>query len=222
MIKGPGSRSFRRIAGTIACALVTALIVAPAAWASDAVHRHPLGRAAQRHLHRQRPGLPGPQRRLLEHRVLPERSRPRRLRDVLQHRLRQRHPEFFGPDFANHAGGTNTTGNFTPHTRDAVHAREPVADGIGHRGKPLSGHHRRDRRPLRAEAIRSSTSSPRSTPTSSATTSTRPTSRSRTSAPAPRIAGARSTTPRTASCGDRQRLRRRRAAASAPQRRACT
>ena len=33
-IKGPGSRSFRRIAGTIACALVTALIVAPAAWAS--------------------------------------------------------------------------------------------------------------------------------------------------------------------------------------------
>ena len=41
-------------------------------------------------------------------------------------------PELLGPDFANHAGGTHTS---LPQRRDPVHARQPVVDRVGHRGR---------------------------------------------------------------------------------------
>ena len=146
-IKGPGSRSFRRIAGTIACALVTALIVAPAAWASTPfIDIHSAGPLSDIYIGN----------------------------DL---GCQVRNGGFSSTEFFPNAAGPGDCGTFfntgsdnatsssrdrTSRTtraartrpaisrrhRDAVDSREPDADGIGHCGKSLSGHHRRDRSPF--------------------------------------------------------------------------
>ena len=66
----------------------------------------------------------------------PNASGSGRLRDVPQHRHRRQHRESScGPDFANHAGGTNTTGKFSTDRETPV---TPVSQSLTGSGTAAS------------------------------------------------------------------------------------
>ena len=149
---------------------------------AHAVRRHPLGRAAQRHLHRERPRLPGPQRRLLEHRVSSRTPpAPATAGRSCSSTATTTPSELFGPDFANHAGGTHTTAF---HRGTEMPFTPPCSQTLTGSGTAASPYQVTTTVTLRPTGnVPVVFSSPRSTATSSATTSTGPTSPSRTSAP---------------------------------------
>ncbi len=108
-IKGPGSRSFRRIAGTIACALVTALIVAPAAWASTPfIDIHSAGPLSDIYIGNDL-GCQVRNGGFSSTEFFPNSAGPGDCGTFLYLNSDNVSGGLFGPDFANHSGGTATS-----------------------------------------------------------------------------------------------------------------
>ena len=175
----------QRIAGLVVGALLATLIVAPAAWAQSPtpyVDIHSAGPLSDIYIGNDL-GCQVRERRVLEHRVLPERRRPRRLRDV---------PDSISDNVR--ADCSDPTSPTTPaaRTRPSHQRRDarsrPVSQtltGSGTAANPYQVTTTVTLTIAHGHMAGRVSRSPRSTATSSETTSTGPTSRSRTSAALP-------------------------------------
>ena len=169
-IKGPGSRSFRRIAGTIACALVTALIVAPAAWASTPfIDIHSAGPLSDIYIGNDL-GCQVRNGGFSSTEFFPNSAGPGDCGTFLYLNSDNVSGGLFGPDFANHSGGTATS--FTQGETPFTSAGNQSLSGSGTAASPYEV--------TTTVTLTSPTgnfpsffSSPRSIATSSATTSTK-------------------------------------------------
>ena len=112
-IKGPGSRSLRRIAGTIVVALVAALVAVPAASAAPTpfVDIHSAGPLSDIYIGNDL-GCQVRNGGFSSTEFFPNASGPGDCGTFFNTGSDTADNELFGPDFANHAGGTHTTGEF--------------------------------------------------------------------------------------------------------------
>ena len=134
-LKASRRQPARRIAGLVVGTMVAALIAVPAAWASTPfTDIHSAGPLSDIYIGNDLE-LPGARRRILQHGVLSERGRARRLWNVPVHqRLDTQRRSSSGPT-SQITPAARTRRATSSHRGDARAPRSAIADRIGHRGE---------------------------------------------------------------------------------------